>query len=153
MSRKGTRNYCSSLQVVIAQSQVRTCANKIRYWRLSLNSYNLRSFQLVFTSRGTCTLRRQKRRFIAGDKSSLHPNLQVLNTQASHVCSQHLLGLPPRMNWMRRTQFDHARLDLPSLVIWSGAFWPSVTWNLRKAHRTLKQKRCCRPHPVTFGYY
>ena len=38
--------------------------------------------------------------------------LQVDITHASHVCSQHLFGLPLRMNGMYRTQFDHARLDL-----------------------------------------
>ena len=43
---------------------------------------------------------------------------------------------------MHRTQFDHVRLDLLSLVIWSRLFWPSVTWNLRKAQRwSLEQKR------------
>ena len=38
--------------------------------------------------------------------------LQVDITHASHVCSQHLFGLPLRMNGMHRTQFDHARLDI-----------------------------------------
>ena len=54
------------------------------------------------------------------------------------------------------TQFDHARLDFPSLVIWSRVFWPSVTWNLRKAQRWNKSVLTfdrCRPHSVTFGYY
>jgi len=27
------------------------------------------------------------------------------------------------------------RVDLLSLVVWSRVFWPSVTWNLRKAQR------------------
>ena len=38
---------------------------------------------------------------------------------------------------MHRTHFDHARLDLLLLVIWSRVFWPTVTrtWNLRKAQR------------------
>ena len=35
------------------------------------------------------------------------PNLQVVITHASHVCSQHLFGLWPRMNGMHITQFDH----------------------------------------------
>ena len=46
-----------------------------------------------------------------------NPNLRVFITHASHVCSQHLFGLPLRMNEMHRTEFDHARLDLQSLVI------------------------------------
>ena len=48
------------------------------------------------------------------------------------------LGLPLRMNGMHRTQFEHARLDLLSLEIWSRVFWLSVAWNLRKAQRSSK---------------
>ena len=54
------------------------------------------------------------------------------------------------------TQFDHARFDLLPLVIWSRVFWPSVTWNLRKAQRWSKSvwtSDRCRPHSLTFGYY
>ena len=71
---------------------------------------------------------------------------KLLLCMASHVCSQHSFGLPPRMNGMNRTQFHHARLDFFPLVIWSRVFWLSVTCNFRKAQR-------CRPHSVTFGYY
>ena len=46
-----------------------------------------------------------------------NPNLQVVITHASHVCSQHSFGLPLRMYGMHRTHFDHARLDVLSLVI------------------------------------
>ena len=47
-----------------------------------------------------------------------NPNLQVVITHASHVCSQHSFGLPLRMNGMHRTQFDHACFDLlPRLLI------------------------------------
>ena len=46
-----------------------------------------------------------------------NPNLQVVITYASHVCSQHTFRLPLRMNGMHRTQLDHVRLDLPSLII------------------------------------
>ena len=46
-----------------------------------------------------------------------NPNLQVVITHASHVCSQLSFGLPLRMNGMHRTQFDDARLDRLSLVI------------------------------------
>ena len=57
-----------------------------------------------------------------GDKRSPHPNLQVVITHASHACSQYSFGLPIRMNGMNRTHFDHARLDLLSLVILSRVF-------------------------------
>ena len=46
-----------------------------------------------------------------------NPNLQVVITYASHVCSQNSFGLPLRMNGMHKTQFDHARLDPLPLVI------------------------------------
>ena len=39
-------------------------------------------------------------------------SLQVDITHASHVCDQHLFGLPLRMNGMHKTQFDLARFDL-----------------------------------------
>ena len=45
------------------------------------------------------------------------PNLQVVVTHASHVYSLQSFGLPLRMNGMHITHFDHARLDLLSLVI------------------------------------
>ena len=70
-----------------------------------------------------------------------NPNLQVVIMNASHVCSQilqHSFGLAPRMNGIHRMQFDHARLELPSLVIWSCAFWLSVTWNLHTALHNLR---------------
>ena len=38
-----------------------------------------------------------------------------------------------RRMYVARTQFDHARLDPLSLVIWSCVFWLSLTWNLRQA--------------------
>ena len=50
-------------------------------------------------------------------RGAYNPNLQVVITHASHVCSQHSFGLPLKMNEMNRTQFDHAPLDLLPLVI------------------------------------
>ena len=50
-------------------------------------------------------------------KAVRNPNIQVVITHASHVCSQHLFGLPLRMNEMHRTQFDHTHFDLLPLVI------------------------------------
>ena len=46
-----------------------------------------------------------------------NPDLQVVITHASHVCSQHSFGLPLRMNDMQNPQFDHAHFDLLPLVI------------------------------------
>ena len=89
-------------------------------------------------------------------RGARNPNLQVFITHASHVWSQHSFGPPLRMNGMHRTHFDHACLDLLSLVIWSRVFWPCVTWTLRKAQRWSKSVFTldrCRPHSVTFAYY
>ena len=100
---------------------------------------SLREITLLRATRGEC-----------------NPNLEVVITHASHVCSQHSFGIPLRMNRMQRTQFDHARLDPLSLVIWSRMFWLSVTWNLGKAQRWSKSVLTfdrCRPLSVTFGYY
>ena len=72
-------------------------------------------------------------------RGARNPNLQVVITHASHVCSHHSFEFPLKMNGMHRTQFDHARLDLLSLVIWSRVFWQSVTWNSRKAQRRSKK--------------
>ena len=77
---------------------------------------------------------------IAGDKRSRNGNLQVVITHALHVCSQYSFGLPLRMSGIHITQFDHARLDLLSLVIWSSVFWPSVKVNFTKS-RALEQNR------------
>ena len=88
-------------------------------------------------------------------RGACNRNLQVI-TPTSHVCSQHSFGLSLRMYGMQRTPFDHAHLDLPSLVIWSSMFWPSVTWNLCKAQHWSKSVLtfdCCRLHSITFGYY
>ena len=51
-------------------------------------------------------------------RGARNPNLQVVFTHASHASmySQHSFGHPLRMNGMNRTQFDHARLDLLSLL-------------------------------------
>ena len=46
-----------------------------------------------------------------------NPNLSVVITHSSHVCSQHSFGLPLGIYRMHRTQFDHSRLDLLSLAI------------------------------------
>ena len=49
-------------------------------------------------------------------RGARNPNLQVVIMHASHVCSQCSFGLPLRMNWMNKMQFDHVCFDfLPSL--------------------------------------
>ena len=48
-------------------------------------------------------------------RGARNPNLQVVITHASHVCSLHNRIL--RTNGMHLTQFYHARLDLLSLAI------------------------------------
>ena len=68
-------------------------------------------------SEETCLQDHMKHSLIAGSSCARNPNLQVVITHASHVCSQHSFGLPLRMNRMHRTQFDHARLGLLPLVI------------------------------------
>ena len=50
-------------------------------------------------------------------RGARNPNLQVVITYAPHACIQHSFGLPLRMYGMHRTHFDHALLDLLSLVI------------------------------------
>ena len=49
-------------------------------------------------------------------RGACNPNLQLVNLHASHVCSQHLFGLPLRMNGMHSMRFDDSHLDLLSLV-------------------------------------
>ena len=124
----------------------------------------LMQIKLIFTWKGCALGLTLKVRVLelgsglADDKRSPQSlNLQVVITHASHVCSQHLIGLPLRVNGMHRTLFDHAHFDLLPLVIWSRMFWPSVTRNLRKALTAFEQKRLtldhCYPRSVTFGYY
>ena len=48
---------------------------------------------------------------------ALSNSAQVVIMHATHVCSQHLFGLPPSMSGIHRTQFDHTRLDHLPLVI------------------------------------
>ena len=45
-----------------------------------------------------CTL------FLRATRGAGNPNLQVVITHASHVCTQHSFGLPLRMNGMPKTQ-------------------------------------------------
>ena len=52
-------------------------------------------------------------------RGACNPNIQVVITHASHVCSKHSFGLPLRVNGMHSKRFDHSHLDLLSLIIWS----------------------------------
>ena len=56
-------------------------------------------------------------RSLRATRGARNPNLQVVIPHASHVCSQHLFGLPLKMNGMHKTQYDHARFDLLPLVL------------------------------------
>ena len=56
---------------------------------------------------------------IQATRGARNSNLQVVITHASHVCSQHSLGLPLRMFGMHRTHFD-------LLTRGAKAFWPSI---------------------------
>ena len=53
-----------------------------------------------------------------------------------------------RMNGMYRTQSDHVRFYLLSLIICSCMFWPSITSNLHKARLWSKTFDRCRRHFV-----
>ena len=55
--------------------------------------------------------------YLPATRGARNPNLQVVITHAWHVCNQHSFGLPLRTNGLDRTQFDHARLEILSLVI------------------------------------
>ena len=48
-------------------------------------------------------------RYLRATIGARNPNLQVVITHASHVCSQHSFGL--KMNGMHTTQFVHACFD------------------------------------------
>ena len=69
-----------------------------------------------------------------GEPAILISRLLLRTRRMYSVCSQHSFGLPLRMNGMHRTQFDYARLDFLSLVIWSRVFWPSVTYETYTKH-------------------
>ena len=58
---------------------------------------------------------RYARRGINWTREARNHNLQVVITHASHVCSQHLFGLPLRVN---------------SIECVERVFWPSVTWHV-----------------------
>ena len=77
--------------------------------------------------------------YLRATRGACNPNLQVVTTHASHVCSQHSFGLPLRMNGMHRRQFDHARFD----------YLPRKTY----AKHSNGVRAFCRPHSLTFGYY
>ena len=49
---------------------------------------------------------------VRATRGAHNPNLQVVMTHASHVCSQHSFGIPLRMNGMYQMQFCRGRLDL-----------------------------------------
>ena len=64
----------------------------------------------------------------------------LLCFSAWYIWSQHPFGLPLTVNGMFRTQSDYMNLDLLSLELWYGTFWPSVTWKLCKAQHLTQQE-------------
>ena len=56
-------------------------------------------------------------------RGARNPNVEVVITHASHVCSQLSFGLPLRMNGMHRTQFDHACFDRLSRETYAKHTW------------------------------
>ena len=113
---------------------------------------------------------RDHRSSLRATRGARNPNLQVVITHASHVCSQHSFILVPRA---RRFLVKLSRVALGTRMtstknewnaqnpIWSRAFGPSITrnlitrvlsltWNLSKAQLWTIDR--CRPHSVTFGY-
>ena len=136
---------------------------KLITWMHLKNMHSSRSFKVKSDLMMECLMHSSISLFRA-TRGACNPNLQVVITHTSHVCSQHSFGLPLnlvprvfglsdqkarrlwvrdqlplRMNGMHRTQFDHAPLDLLSLVISSHVFW------LRKAQRWSKSVRKKRP--------
>ena len=77
---------------------------------------------------------------IAGDKRSPQSLSPGCYYTCVTLCSQHLFGLPLRMNGMHRTQFGHTHLDLLPLVIWSCMVWTICHMKLRQS-AALEQKR------------
>ena len=65
----------------------------------------------------TTTVYRIDKNLLRAPCGARNINLQVAVIHAQHVCRQHSFELPLTVNGMLKTQSDHARLDLPPLVI------------------------------------
>ena len=78
-----------------------------------------------------------------------NPNLQVVITYASHVCSQHSFGLPLRMEANERSLITR---NLIRRVLTICHVKRTYAKHSVGAKTSLTFDRC-RPHPVTFGYY
>ena len=63
------------------------------------------------------SLETQNDPLLRATRGAHNPNLEVVITYALHLCSQHLFGLPLRMNGMHRMQFHHVCFDLLPLII------------------------------------
>ena len=81
----------------------------------------------------------QSMTYLRATRGACNPNVQVVITHASHLCSKHSFVLPLKMNGMHRRQFDHARFD----------HLPRKTY----AKHSNGVRAFCRPHSLTFGYY
>ena len=99
------------------------------------------------------------RPLLRATRGARNPNLQVVITHASHVCSQHLFGLPPIMDGVFTTQFDPS---IPSNLIARG-----LTIGQKKKNRSreiyVKHSLAmgksvwisdlCRPHFLILGFH
>ena len=78
--------------------------------------------------------------WVCGRNPISHENSSAVLWHGTIYLLRATRGLPLITNGMYKTQFDHARLwTLVLLVIWSGLFWLSVTWNVRKAQRAIRR--------------
>ena len=109
----------STISLVFYQECHQTLLLKIKHERLSLlkpwtNPFGIMSilrFSFIFFPSLLSLVF-----LLQASKGACNPNLQVVITHASHVCRQYSFGLPLRLYGMHRKHFDHARLDLLSLV-------------------------------------
>ena len=112
----------------------------VDYYLFSVFSYQERKLEDLLNQRKQVCNRSPIILTIAGDKRSPQSLSPGCYYACVTLCSQHLFGLPLRMNGMHRTQFGHAHLDLLPLVIWSCMVWTICHMKLRQS-AALEQKR------------
>ena len=111
----------------------------VDYYLFSVFSYQERKLEDLLNQRKQVCNRSPIILTIAGDKRSPQSLSPGCYYACVTLCSQHLFGLPLRMNGMHRTQFGHAHLDLLPLVIWSCMVWTICHMKLRQS-AALEQK-------------
>ena len=110
------------------------------FYFFSVFSYQERKLEDLLNQRKQVCNRSPIILTIAGDKRSPQSLSPGCYYACVTLCSQHLSGLPLRMNGMHRTQFGHTHLDLLPLVIWSCMGWTICHMKLRQS-AALEQKR------------